>query len=84
MLSVIDALFQVFYIILFLWIILSWVRPQYGSWIWDIQQALNNLLDPLLAPIRAVMPPMGGLDLSPIVLLFLLRIFRGIVAASFG
>jgi len=38
-----------------------------------IRRALGAILQPLYAPIRRFMPTMGGLDLSPIVLLLLVR-----------
>ena len=40
---------------------------------------LHGLTDPVLAPIRAILPPMAGLDFSPMVLLFLLQMLRGVV-----
>lgn len=39
-----------------------------------IWQALNAILEPLLRPIRRVMPNTGFLDLSPMALLVLIRI----------
>ncbi len=44
---------------------------------------LYRLTEPLLAPIRRYLPPMGGLDLSPIVLLILLAILRSVLIALF-
>ena len=44
---------------------------QFVSALW---QALNAILDPLLAPIRKRMPHTGALDFSPIVLLLLIQI----------
>jgi YggT family protein len=55
-------------------VILSWlmafgvVNP-YNPTVRVIWQALNALVEPLLRPIRAVMPNLGAIDLSPIVLL---------------
>ncbi len=55
-------------------VILSWlmafgvVNP-YNSTVRTIWQALNALVEPLLRPIRNILPAMGGIDLSPIVLL---------------
>jgi YggT family protein len=40
---------------------------------------LNRLTEPALAPIRRVLPPLGGLDLSPMVLLVALRFLRRLV-----
>ncbi len=55
-------------------VILSWlmafgvVNP-YNPTVRAIWQALNVLVEPLLRPIRNIMPNMGAIDLSPIVLL---------------
>jgi YggT family protein len=40
---------------------------------------IYRLTEPLLAPIRRFLPPMGGFDLSPIVLLILLAILRSVL-----
>ncbi len=42
------------------------VRQPFVAQIW---YGLNRLLDPIYAPIRRILPNMGGLDLSPIVAL---------------
>jgi YggT family protein len=39
-----------------------------------LMTGLNAILDPILAPIRRVLPRTGGLDFSPIVLLFLIQV----------
>lgn len=41
-----------------------------------IYQALNAILDPILRPIRKIMPDTGMLDLSPIVLIFALYVVQ--------
>lgn len=38
-----------------------------------IRSALGQILRPLYAPIRRLMPTMGGLDFSPIILLLVIR-----------
>jgi YggT family protein len=42
----------------------------------QISYGLSRLTEPLLAPIRRILPQMGGLDLSPIILLILLEFLR--------
>ena len=49
--------------------ILSWVQPGSSAYV-----LLARLTDPLLAPLRRVIPAIGGVDLSALVLLLLLQI----------
>jgi len=58
-------------------VILSWVRlpPEH-----PIVRVTNALTEPVLAPIRRVLPDVGGLDFSPMVLLVALRILRNLIA----
>lgn len=55
-------------------IILSWlisfnVINTRNQAVYQINQILNRLTEPLLRPIRRIIPPISGLDLSPVVLL---------------
>ena len=43
----------------------------------DTARLLNNLTEPALAPIRKIIPPMGGLDITPMLLLVLLQLIKG-------
>lgn len=71
-----------------IWIILSYVinfgRLAWGHPIRRVFDAIDRVLQPVLAPLRRVLPPLriGGmaLDLSPLVLIIGLRILRSIVA----
>ena len=49
--------------------VLSWVNPLAAA-----MPMLRTLTEPLLAPIRRIMPNLGGLDLSPLALLILAQI----------
>jgi YggT family protein len=42
----------------------------YNNVVRQIWVGLNNLLEPVYSRIRQVLPPMGGLDLAPLVALF--------------
>ena len=42
----------------------------------------SGLVEPLLRPIRSVLPPLGGLDLSPLILLLIISFIRGWVLAQ--
>lgn len=52
-------------------------RSQAAQTIW---RAVDTLTEPLLAPIRNVLPAVGGLDLSPLILLLGLQFLRDVVA----
>jgi len=49
--------------------VLSWVAPHS-----PMGAVLGTLVDPLLRPIRRVVPPLGGLDLSPLILLVVAQV----------
>ena len=49
--------------------ILSFFPIRYDSPMAPIVAFLHRITEPALAPIRRVLPPMGGLDLSPLVLI---------------
>ena len=45
-----------------------------------VLQILDNITAPLLAPIRRFMPNLGGIDISPIILILLLQALRILIA----
>ena len=54
-------------------VIVSWVQlPPYHP----IVRFTRMLTEPALAPIRKILPPMGGLDFSPLILIFGLQIIK--------
>ena len=80
---------QIYSYILLGRIILSWFQASFydNPTMTNIYRVLYGLTEPLLAPLRRVIPAvrmgMGYLDLSPLVLLFLLNLARNIVAQYF-
>ena len=74
LLLVISLAVRVYFWIIIVTVVLSWLiglnivngyRPEVRA----IQKVCHQLTEPLLRPIRERLPPMGGLDLSPLVLL---------------
>jgi YggT family protein len=51
-----------------------------NNWVAAIWRSINALLEPLLRPIRRVMPDTGTIDFSPLVLIVLLNIINIIFA----
>jgi YggT family protein len=52
------------------------VINMHNDFVAAVWKAINALLEPLLAPIRKVMPDTGAIDFSPMVLIVLLQIVR--------
>ena len=50
------------------------VVNMHNQWVAAIYNAVNALLEPLLRPIRRIMPDTGAIDFSPLVLIVLLNI----------
>lgn len=65
------------------WLIAFKVVNTYNRVVASIAEVLYRLTEPALAPIRRVLPTMGGLDLSPIVLILLLYFLRDLVIEYF-
>ena len=62
-------------------VILSWlvafnVVNLQNQFVRSLYHGVNGLVDPMLAPIRRVLPTAGGIDFSPIVLLIAVEILR--------
>ncbi len=51
-------------------VLLSWVSPDPYS---PFVQIVTQLTEPVMAPARRLIPPMGGMDLSPILVLFAIQ-----------
>jgi YggT family protein len=81
--------FIVLVIDLFIWVIiigaiLSWliafnVVNTNNRFVQTITDMLWRMTDPALRPIRGFMPNLGGIDISPVVLILLLLFFRDVV-----
>ena len=52
------------------------VVNMHNDFVAAVWRAINALLEPILAPIRKIMPDTGSIDFSPMVLIVLLQIVR--------
>ena len=57
------------------YVILSYVMDRYHP----VRLWVNSIVEPMLMPIRQVVPPVGMLDLSPMVLLILIQIISNLI-----
>ena len=56
------------------------VVSMHNQWAAAIYRAVNSLLEPILRPIRRIMPDTGAIDFSPLVLIVLLNIVNIVFA----
>lgn len=66
LIELLRLLVRFYFFALFVYALLSWFGPQAHN---PVAGLLNRLCEPLLRPVRQVIPPIGGLDLSVLVLL---------------
>ena len=70
----VNALYWVYLILIFVYILMSWVQLPYNVWIGRVRTFLHDTVEPYLGLFRRMIPPIGGFDLSPIVALIVLQL----------
>ena len=71
----INALSQLLVLLIIVSVILSYFMDPYHP----IRRAIDGVVDPMLSPIRSIIPSLGGLDFSPIVLILLIQLLSNIL-----
>ncbi len=85
----IDEILFIYMLIVIAHVILSWlvafkmVNTQ-NQVVYQIGSALYRLTEPVMAPIRRILPSMGGIDISPLIVLILIIFIRKLLAELFG
>ncbi len=69
----------VYFLLIFAYILMSWVRLPYSIWLNRIQRFLYDVCEPYLRIFRRFLPAFGPLDLSPMIAIFVLWIGSQIV-----
>ncbi len=77
--QLINAVFLFMYIAMLGRVLSSWFRVGPDSSFYPIVVFLHQVTEPILAPIRRVLPRMGMLDLSPMVALLLLGLVQNVL-----
>ena len=82
-LTLLDTLITLYIYTLLAYVIFSWliafkiVNP-WQPFVRQILSALSQLHEPLLSRIRGVLPDLGGIDISPIIVLLAVQFFRNL------
>jgi len=76
LLALINIVVDALTLLVFVQVILSFVMSPYHP----VRQTIDRIVQPLLDPIRRVLPQTGMLDFSPMVLIIVLYIVRSLLA----
>lgn len=71
--QLVQVLFQIYWLLIIVRVLISWVNPDPFN---PIVQGLSRLTDPVLDPLRRVIPSIGPIDLSPLAALLILQALR--------
>jgi YggT family protein len=80
----IDVFIYVYILLIFVYVLTSWVRLPYTVWVRRMSDFLRDVCEPYLRLFRRVLPPLGPLDLSPVVAIFVLFLLVRLVDALFN
>ena len=72
-LGVVGLLVNIYFFALLAMIILSWIAPGSSN---PAVYLLFQITEPVMAPFRKILPPMGGMDFSPILVFILINVIQ--------
>lgn len=70
--NLISALVNFYEWLVIIWCFMSWFPLREGSLVYDIAVVIDRIVSPYMNIFRRFIPPLGGMDFSPIVGLFVL------------
>ena len=79
--SFVRVFILVYILLLFAYILTSWIRLPYRPWLNRVQRFLYDVCDPYLRIFRRFLPPLGPLDLSPMVGVVVLVILQRVLVS---
>jgi YggT family protein len=74
----------VYTLVIFVYILTSWVRLPYSPWVSRLQRFLHDVSEPYLRLFRRILPSMGPVDLSPIIAVIVLGVFAKVLIGILG
>ncbi len=82
--TVLIKIVDLYQFLLIIYVILGWLEVfnvinRYNRFVYSLHTILFRLIEPALTPIRRFLPDMGGIDFSPLVLIFGLYFIQGVL-----
>lgn len=75
----IQSLFNFYSLLILVYCFMSWIPVRSGSVVEDIAYALRTIVEPYLGLFRRFLPPMGGIDWSPVIAILVLNMLETFV-----
>jgi YggT family protein len=76
---ILNGLLSIFILLIFIRIIFSWGMVSYQN---RVMRFLVDATEPLLGPLRRIIPPLGRMDISPLVAVLILWLFQAAIAGT--
>jgi len=80
--ELVDWIFKLYILVMIVYAVVSWVPSIRGRW----SDYVAMLVEPVLVPVRRVIPPIGGIDISFlivfIILQFVMRMISNVIATG--
>ena len=77
--GLVRTLFEIYSVIMLVRVLSSWFQIDPYN---PMMRLLYQVTEPILAPIRRMLPQTGGIDFSPVVALILLQVLESIVTSA--
>ena len=78
--SFVNWCFTIYILFVFVHVLLSWVQLPYNLWVGRVRTFLHDTVEPYIGLFRRILPPMGGLDLSPIIVFIIIFFLQQMIA----
>jgi YggT family protein len=78
LISAISIASQLITLLVIVQVILSYFMPPTHP----VKQAVDSIIEPMLAPLRRIVPPMGMMDFTPMVLIILVQIVSSLLVGA--
>ena len=75
----VNILFNVLLFAILGRVLISWIDPMGNM---RVTQILREITEPILAPIRSVLPSLGMIDLSPLVAMLLIQLLHSLIRSA--
>ena len=72
---ILSTILTLYWYVILARVLMSWINPNPNN---PIVDAIYRLTEPVLAPIRKMLPSMGGFDLSPLIVFFILMFLQNL------